>query len=245
MAENLDVDFSFLEKHEGKKILNGYVPHCTKASIAKKNPVCIKKKEGDAIGKSGVTVSTGFDLGQFNESDLRRIGINNALVTKLKPFLTKKKKEAIDALALYEKENNLKFTISPAEEREISGKLKAKFYGDVQSKLEKKYGENSFKNLPTNAKTAIFSMLYQFGPNTQNAEITKAVDNIMKQDYAAASNDLNQTKNFAGRRKDEAKLLDAIGGNPAKPTPTPTPKPSPTPKPTGPSNTGGGPIRLG
>ncbi len=229
MAENIDLDFSFLEKHEGKKRLYGYVPQCTQKTIDKGRPICLNKKAGDVIGRSGVTVSTGFDLGQFNEADLRRIGINQALITKLSPFLTKKKKEALTALGDFEKKNNLKFTITPAEEREISNKLKSKYYADVQNAMEKKYGEGSFKSLPTNAKTAVFSMLYQFGIATDNAEVKKAIDAIMKKDYSTASTDLKKVKSYSDRRKDEAKLLENIPAAPGSTSATPSPTPSPTP----------------
>jgi len=71
-SENYSIDFAVLEKSE-KFTLDGYVPSCTARSIKNKNPVCSGKTIGDAIGKSGVTIGTGVDLGQMNEYDLKRL----------------------------------------------------------------------------------------------------------------------------------------------------------------------------
>ena len=54
----LAVDYAFIRNHEGAAVLNGYVP---------------QKKDGTVIGKSGVTIASGFDLGQQNSYDLNRI----------------------------------------------------------------------------------------------------------------------------------------------------------------------------
>ena len=51
------------------------------------------------VSKSGVTVATGFDLGQRNETDLRTLGLPSDLITTLKPYLGRKAKDAQDALA--------------------------------------------------------------------------------------------------------------------------------------------------
>ena len=40
-----------------------------------------------SVSKSGVTIATGFDLGQRNENDLRSLKLNSIIVTKLKPYL--------------------------------------------------------------------------------------------------------------------------------------------------------------
>ena len=50
-----NIDWNFIQKQEGNK-LQGYVP---------------EDAEGNPIGKSGVTIAAGFDLGQRNSSDLK------------------------------------------------------------------------------------------------------------------------------------------------------------------------------
>lgn len=73
MPEN--IDYKFLSQLEGGSKTGGYVP----AAV---------------VSKSGVTIATGFDLGQRNEADLKRLGLSITLTTKLKPYLGKKAKDA-------------------------------------------------------------------------------------------------------------------------------------------------------
>ncbi|AZK87497.1 pesticin C-terminus-like muramidase [Xanthomonas oryzae] len=95
-SEDWRVDKKFLEISEGALALEGYVP----------------KKKGVVIGQSGVTISTGVDLGQQNENGTNAI-INryiaengnsenvdtDALLKKLSPYFTIKKEKAVDKLA--------------------------------------------------------------------------------------------------------------------------------------------------
>ena len=53
-------------------------------------------KEGNVIGKSGVTIGVGFDLGQHNEQDLINMEFSKGLRDKLRPYLGKKGQEAKD-----------------------------------------------------------------------------------------------------------------------------------------------------
>ncbi len=93
------IDWEFIASLEGKGVTTGYVP--------------------DASGsKSGVTIATGFDLGQRNESDLKSLGISAALITKFKPYLGMKGVAAADFL----KKNPL--TITDDEAKEIDKKSK-------------------------------------------------------------------------------------------------------------------------
>jgi len=77
MAEK--IDYTFLSDRKGGRKLLGYVP--------------------DGGGsKSGVTIATGFDLGQRNEADLKKLKLSKTLIDKLKPYLGLTKKSAIDAI---------------------------------------------------------------------------------------------------------------------------------------------------
>lgn len=49
------IDWKFIAAREGAEVLIGYVP----------------MKNGKVFGISGVTIATGVDLGQRNESDLK------------------------------------------------------------------------------------------------------------------------------------------------------------------------------
>ena len=50
-----NIDWDFITEQEGGRILKGYLP--------------------DKKSKSGVTIATGFDLGQRNESDLQGLSL--------------------------------------------------------------------------------------------------------------------------------------------------------------------------
>ena len=69
------IDYSFLSELEGGSVTKGYVPAA-------------------GVSKSGVTIGTGFDLGQRNETDLKTLGLSSALIAILKPYLGKQAKDA-------------------------------------------------------------------------------------------------------------------------------------------------------
>lgn len=73
------INYNFLSDREGGQKLLAYVP--------------------DSKGsKSGVTVATGFDLGQRNEADLKRLKLSKILIDKLKPYLGITKKDTVTAI---------------------------------------------------------------------------------------------------------------------------------------------------
>ena len=82
-APSLDdygIDWGFIAELEGESRTEGYVP--------------TERGTGKVLGHSGVTVGTGFDLGQHGEADLRRMGISEELITKLHPYLQLQVKNA-------------------------------------------------------------------------------------------------------------------------------------------------------
>ena len=73
------IDYKFLSDLEGGSKTNGYVPAAE-------------------VSKSGVTIATGFDLGQRDENDLKTLKLSTTLTAKLKPYLGLKGKSAQDFL---------------------------------------------------------------------------------------------------------------------------------------------------
>jgi hypothetical protein len=65
------IDYDFISKLEGGRQTTGYVPDTN-------------------TSQSGVTIATGFDLGQRNENDLIALNLPQSLIDKLKPYLGKK-----------------------------------------------------------------------------------------------------------------------------------------------------------
>lgn len=64
------VDFSYLSRWEGNQYLRGYVPFI----------------KGVTAGRSGMTVATGFDVGQMSELELSKLELRPETGPKLAPF---------------------------------------------------------------------------------------------------------------------------------------------------------------
>lgn len=179
------IDWNFISQLEGGAQSEGYVPWWPGA----KNNV------------SGVTIATGFDLGQKNEDGLRNMGLASELVDKLSPYLGKRMQEAVDFLAQHP------LSLSSEEVSEIDKKSKSQAIGN----LEKRYNSVSavpFKELPSQAQTAIASVAFQYGTNFGG----EFWDYVTKQKWGEAVQDLRTNFNdgYANRRNQEADLLNQI-----------------------------------
>jgi len=64
------VNFAYLAQWEGGQLLHGYVPYSGKR----------------VAGASGVTIATGFDIGQKSAGQMDKLGIEPTLLAKLSPF---------------------------------------------------------------------------------------------------------------------------------------------------------------
>jgi GH24 family phage-related lysozyme (muramidase) len=178
------IDYAFLSALEGGSQTTGYVPAAN-------------------VSKSGVTIATGFDLGQRSESDLKALGLASTLVAKLKPYLDAK---GAEAKKLIEK---TPLTITAAEAESIDKAVKA---GHVSS-LKLKYDSastKSFVDLPEQAQTVIASVSFQYGVNL-DAATPKFWKAVTTQDWTEA---LKILKSFGDayptRRGKEAALLEKI-----------------------------------
>lgn len=134
LTEHIDVNF--ISSLEGTSLV-GYIP----------------KEKGVPLGKSGVTVATGFDLGQRNEQDLRILGLNPQLVSKLRPYLGKKKWEADNFL----RANPL--TLTPKEVDEIN---KSVFIVKVRG-IIREVGETKWQAMSRSLRTVLASVQFQYG----------------------------------------------------------------------------------
>ena len=71
------VDWGFIGRMEGGSQRKGYVP----------------KKDGKVMDKSGVTIATGWDVGQMSEEELSSSGLSKSIINKMKPYLWFQKKK--------------------------------------------------------------------------------------------------------------------------------------------------------
>ncbi|UKE69435.1 pesticin C-terminus-like muramidase [Xanthomonas cerealis pv. cerealis] len=154
-SEEWRVDKKFLEVSEGALALKGYVP----------------KKNGVVIGQSGVTISTGVDLGQQEKNSTTEIlndyvaefgNVDNvdvtALIDQLNPYFTLKKDYAANKLA------EIPLSINLSEANILANSFKF----DFRVKIDKRFNKGNslgmkFKKLPTEAQTVILDFAYQYG----------------------------------------------------------------------------------
>ena len=181
-----EIDHDFIASLEGGQILEGYVP----------NP---------STSNSGVTIATGVDLGSRTEAELIGLGLDSALVARLKPYLGLKKAAAKQ----FEDANPLVLTKPEADA------LDKAVQGAIEKALVTKYdaavsaSAKKFSDLPTQAKTVIFSVQYQYGD--LSTKTPKFWGMVTKQDWKSAVRELwNFGDDYEVRRFKEGDLLSDL-----------------------------------
>ena len=134
------IDWDFLDKREGGQQLWGYVP----------------THDGDNKDKSGVTIATGFDLGQHNLDDLKKMGLSNTLIKKLYLYLGFRDEDAWGYLQKFP----LKITKEEADQ--IDEAMKVKVVMRLARDFRLRTGE-AFTLLPPQVQTVLFSLAWNFG----------------------------------------------------------------------------------
>jgi hypothetical protein len=181
------IDYDFISKREGGSLTYGYVPAA-------------------AVSKSGVTIATGFDLGQRSAADLRNLGLPTELIEKLTPYMGKIAQEATDAL----KAKSL--SVSPEEATAIDMAVRQ----DDVNKLQQRYlaaADNAAKidffAIPAQAQTVIASVCFQYGDLA--ARTPKFWKAVSSQDWRQGVNVLRDFGDaYPTRRKLEADLLEKV-----------------------------------
>lgn len=181
-----DINYDFLSKLEGGSRTNAYVPAA-------------------GVSNSGVTIATGFDLGQRNEADLKSLGLSVQLISKLKPFLGKKSKEAADLI------KTKPLTIAPLQAVEIDKAVKKKHVEQLKLKYNAvTKNKTKFDDLPPQAQTIISSVSFQYGTGL-DIRAPKFWGAVIKQDWKETAKVLNDFGDvYPTRRKKEAELLGDI-----------------------------------
>ncbi|WP_024602996.1 pesticin C-terminus-like muramidase [Pseudoalteromonas sp. TB41] len=152
---NIKVNYSFISELEGGAQLKGYVPDA-------------------ANSRSGVTIATGFDIGQRSREDLERMFFiaRPSLIDKLVPYCEQHGEHAEMMLKLMP----LKVTEDEATLIDRCAKFESLFL------LVEKYNQHSaikFEQLPEPMQTVIASVAFQYGnlakrcPNFWRTAITQ------------------------------------------------------------------------
>jgi hypothetical protein len=174
------IDFSFIASLEGGPATKGYVPDAGNS-------------------RSGVTIATGFDLGQRKLADLQALALPDGLLERLRPYLGLIGPAAVTQLA------TLPLVISVAEAQQIDEAFKEPFINRLAASYAKS-GGGDFAQLPPQMQTVTASVAFQYG------DLASRTPNLWKQivahDWAAAhANLLNFGDRYTSRRRQEAGLL--------------------------------------
>lgn len=131
-----NINFKFISSLEGGQVCTAYVPD-------------------PEHSKSGVTIATGFDLGQRSYEELTQLLPKN-IAEKLKPYCLLKSKAAED----YLKQNPL--TVSETKAQIIDLCVKSQMIELLESRYNAQ-STKAFNQLPEHAQTVIASVAFQYG----------------------------------------------------------------------------------
>ena len=171
-----NINWDFILEKEGYK-LQGYVPNA----------------EGS---NSGVTIASGFDLGQRTLEDLE--GLPQKLINKLAPYLMLKGAEAEEVASFLE--------VSDEDAQLINKFAKSEALTNLKTKWESSTG-TSFDTLNEGQATALASVAFQYG------DLESRTPNFWKQttsgDWEGAVDNLrNFGDAYNTRRNSEADFLE-------------------------------------
>lgn len=144
----MNIDWPFVETLEGRR-LSGYVP---------------ADRDGAPIGKSGVTIASGCDLGQFSRSEIGALGLTPSLGAKLLPYAGARGTIAQDLL----RANPLR--LSPEEADALEEAVRGRIVAAVTRAYDEVAAEaGAFEKLPPACQTTVCSVAFQYGPHLSTA----------------------------------------------------------------------------
>jgi hypothetical protein len=185
-----DYIVEILGRFEGKAIAKGYVP-------------C---KDGIPLGASGVTIGTGFDLGQQDDKVLDCLILPETLTKKLRPYIGIKKADAVLYLTAHP------LVLSDEEVSLLDKAVHVKYITET----EVLFGIDRFEYAPKQVQAVAVSLHYQFGTPQRTASpgLGFAWEAMQKRRYSEAAEYLTNpagwsvdNRQYMGRRKQEADLL--------------------------------------
>jgi len=183
------IDWTFIGKLEGAGIARGYVP----------NP---------DTSNSGVTVATGFDLGQRSRAQIESMGLPDDLTAKLEPYLGLKGRTALGFL------NAHPLVLTADEVAAIDQAVRADFSTRLADIYDSALGEDGnlakFDDLPGPAQTVIGSVAYQYGLDLRH-RTPHFWSLVLAQNWSDVVTELrNFGDAYARRRRQEADLLETL-----------------------------------
>ncbi|WP_299394798.1 pesticin C-terminus-like muramidase [uncultured Desulfovibrio sp.] len=191
---------------EGPQQLRGYIP-CNLSGGGTANYYGGDHPERYIpMGISGVTVGTGVDLGQTDAGTLAGMGLEGALLARLRPWLGRRQRDAVDAL------HAAPLVLDAAEADALDAAVLRHHVGRIARRYDQDAGAGAFGRLPWQAQAVIVSIQYQRGvnspykyPNTWAA--------LVRRDWADAARRLKTGSFWTGyrqRRAREGALLEEL-----------------------------------
>lgn len=190
------VSFAFIAKLEGDQWLRGYIPI---------------KRNGVVAGQSGMTVASGFDIGQWSVAELSSFGFPPALLAKLTPFARHPfKRRTKDQVAAIVAQLGPVPVLTKQEADLCDGAVFSRILGDAIRAWDSASapGVPNFVNLPSGWQTVWLSRFYQEGPATHVALGKVFRRQARDGDWAGAISTLKSYTEYQGRAKAEAALLE-------------------------------------
>lgn len=183
------IDWTFIGKLEGAGIARGYVP----------NP---------DTSNSGVTIATGFDLGQRSRAQIESMGLPDDLEARLVPYLGLRGRAALSYL------NAHPLVLAPEEVAAIDQAVRADFSTRLANIYDAALDEGgtlaAFADLPGAAQTVIASVAYQYGLDLQR-RTPRFWSLALAQNWPDVMTELrNFGDSYARRRGQEANLLATL-----------------------------------
>lgn len=163
---------------------------------------------GEPVGQSGVTIGAGLDLGQQGEADLRRMGLDSELIGIFRPYLGKKRQDAVAALG------NAPLAINESQCDAVNRAVHGDYIRRAADLYDRNTESRSFADQPQEAQAVIVSLFYQLGspqPANGHAGYPVLYGHLCRGDWRAASHELQTGfRNYAYRRRQEGELLAEI-----------------------------------
>jgi hypothetical protein len=227
-AAGTAVDFAYLSRWEGGQYLRGYVPFSA----------------GVVAGASGMTIATGFDVGQRSEAELAAMDLPPEVVPKLAPYagLRFTHKTRAQVAAIVPKRGPIP-VLTKTEADEVDRVVHGEYLDAAIAawNRRRKPGVPAFRDLPSNWQTVLFSRTFHQGtgmPTTAVAQpfYTAATEGRWADAVTALRNYAVTPAWYRTRVGQEANLLGTALPPPVAPrapagAPAPAGSPAPGPAP--------------
>lgn len=197
---SFNIDWNFIARQEGNAVTTGYVP---------------MNAQGQVFGQSGVTIATGFDIGQHSNNDLNRLfGQHPGIIAALSPYVGLKRTRAVEALQAQPltitdaQAATIDRAVKTAKAQTIATTYDAAVASTFQPTRQQRTAP-TFRSLPREAQTVIMSVAFQYGslPTRTPTFWRYAV----QQDWISMERELrNFGDAYASRRIREADYLSAL-----------------------------------